>query len=277
MIHAPRLQRTQSLARAIALLRAAAASPGGASTAALARACGLPVATGARLLTTLADAGFVERTATGDGWVLGPELFRLARDGDPHGRLIARARPLMERLAATTGESAMLAVPRPAVAVDVLAQVDAPRLLGPTNWVGQAFPLHASASGKLLLAELADAELDAWISGHPLERYTDQTITDPDALRAELARVRERGYAELVDELEVGLAGLAAAVRTPEGALAAMIGVSGPSFRLTAERRSELLGPILEAAAELGHPTRQASSASRSGVTPSPGRGGRGS
>jgi IclR family transcriptional regulator, acetate operon repressor len=256
MKHAPGLQRTQSLARAIELLQAAAAHPRGASTAVLARDCGLPVATCARLLATLADAGFVDRTAAGDGWVLGPELVRLAREADPHRTLIDRARPLMEQLADSTGESAMLAVARPPLGVDVLVQVDAPRLLGPTNWVGRTFPLHASASGKLVLAELSDTELEAWSSGARLERYTGKTITAPDALRAEVARARRRGYAVLVDELEEGLAAIAAAVRTPDGALAAMIGVSGASVRLTAKRRSELIPQILEAAAELGHPTR---------------------
>ena len=252
MVHAPGLQRTQSLARAITLLRSAGEHPDGASTAALARDCGLPVATGARLLATLADAGFVERTAGGKAWVLGPELFRLARDGDPSRRLVDRARPLMERLAETTGESAMLAIPRAAVEADVVLQVDSGRLLGPTNWVGRSFSLHASAAGKLVLAELSEAELAAWLSRHPLEGYTDHTITDAEALRAELERVRRRRYAELVDELEEGMAAIAAAVRTPDGALAAMPGVSGPTFRLTSRRRSELLPQILKAAAELG-------------------------
>jgi IclR family transcriptional regulator, acetate operon repressor len=251
--HAPGLQRTQSLTRAIALLRAAATHPGGASTAALARAAGLPVATAARLLATLADAGFVERTASGEGWVLGGELVRLARGADPHLNLVERARPLTERLADAAGESAMLAVPRVPVGAEVLVQIDAPRLLGATNWVGRRFPLHASASGKLALAELSEEELAAWISRERLERYTDHTITDPGELRAELARVRRRGYAELADELEEGLAAIAAAVRTSGGALAAMIGVSGPSFRLTPERRAELVPHILDAAGELVH------------------------
>jgi DNA-binding IclR family transcriptional regulator len=252
MSHAPSLQRTQSLTRAITLLRAAAATQGGASTAALARAAGLPVATAARLLATLSDAGFVERTVTDEGWVLGGELVRLARDADPHITLVNRARPLMERLAETAGESAMLAVPCVPVGVEVLLQIDAPRLLGATNWVGRTFPLHASASGKVALAELSDADLAAWISREGLQRYTDHTITDFAELRAELAGVRRRGYAELADELEDGLAAIAAVVRTSGGALAAMIGVSGPSFRLTGKRRAELVPHILDAASELG-------------------------
>lgn len=249
--HAPALQRTQSLARAIALLRLVAARPEGAPTAALARAADLPVATAARLLATLADAGFVERTAADDGWVLGRELIRLVGSADPDRVLVARARPVMDELAEATGESAMLAVPRPPAGADVLVQVDTPRFVGATNWVGRPFPLHASASGKLVLAELSDEALAAWVSHHALERYTDRTITDPAALRAELERVRRRGYAELADELEDGLAAVALPVRSAEGALVAIVGVSGPSFRLDAERRAEALPRIRAAAQKL--------------------------
>jgi IclR family transcriptional regulator, acetate operon repressor len=251
MRHAPALQRTQSLARAITLLRAVAAHPDGAPTAALARAADLPVATAARLLATFADAGFVERTAADDGWVLGAELVRLVRDADPDRMLVDRARPLVERLADATGESAMLAVPRSPVGVDVLVQVDTPRLVGATNWVGRTFPLHASASGKMVLAELSEGDLAAWISRERLERYTDRTIAGAAGLRAELDRVRTRGFAELDDELEEGLAGIAAAVRTPAGTLAGMIGISGPSLRLGSDRRAELIPGILDVAAEL--------------------------
>src|SRR3954464_1928980 len=97
--HAPGLPRAQSLARAAALVRAvgasAAAAPGDASTAALARACALPVATAARLLATLSDEGFVERTADGAGWTLGLPLVALARAADPESaaRAAAAARP----------------------------------------------------------------------------------------------------------------------------------------------------------------------------------------
>jgi IclR family transcriptional regulator, acetate operon repressor len=249
--HAPAIQRTQSLVRAIALLRIAAARPEGAPTAALARAADLPVATAARLLATFADAGFVERTAADDGWVLGRELIRLVSGADPDRVLIARARPLMEELAEATGETAMLAVPRPPAGADVLVQVDTPRFVGATNWVGRPFPLHASASGKLVLAELSDEALAAWASHQRLERYTDNTITDPAALRAELERVRRRGFAELADELEDGLAAIVVPVRGSEGALVAIVGVSGPSFRLGPERRADVLPRIRDAAEKL--------------------------
>jgi DNA-binding IclR family transcriptional regulator len=146
----------------------------------------------------------------------------------------------------------MLAVPRPPVGADVLVQVDTPRFVGATNWVGRAFPLHASVSGKLVLAELSDDAFAAWTSHQRLDRYTDHTITDPVALRDEVERVRRRGYAELADELEDGLAAIGLPVRSPEGTLVAIVGVSGPSFRLGPGRRAEVLPPIRDAADELG-------------------------
>src|SRR3954464_10331538 len=85
--HAPGLPRAQSLSRAAALVRAvgasASAGAGDATPAALARGCALPVATAARLLATLSDEGFVERTADGAGWTLGLPLGQLARAADP--------------------------------------------------------------------------------------------------------------------------------------------------------------------------------------------------
>src|SRR3954466_1791398 len=205
--HAPGLPRAQSLARAAALVPArgagASAGPGDASTAALARRCALPVATAARLLATLSDEGFVERTADGAGWTLGLPLVQLARAVDPDRALLAAAPALLEELAAEAGESAALAVARPGPAMDVIAQADAPGLLGVSRWVGQAFPLHASAPGKLLLPGPAgaapgklvlggpdDDALREWLRRTSPERFTRRTITGVQGLRAELERVR---------------------------------------------------------------------------------------
>lgn len=252
--HAPGLPRAQSLARAAALVRAvgeAAVAGGGAPTAELARRCGLPVATAARLLATLSDEGFVERTADGSAWTIGLPLVRLARAADPDRALLAAGRPLLDEVAAASGESAALAVPRAGPAMDVIAQADGPGLLGVSDWVGRDFPLHASAPGKLVLAELDDGALAGWVARVRPERFTHRTITSLRGLRAELAKIRERGWAELDDELEPGLASVAVTVRGPRGAAIAFIGASGPSARLDAGRRRALAGPLQAAARRL--------------------------
>jgi DNA-binding IclR family transcriptional regulator len=251
--HAPGLPRAQSLTRAAALVRAAGATAvdGGASTAELARRCGLPVATAARLLATLSDEGFVERTTDGGGWTLGLPLVRLARAADPDRALIAAARPLLQALAVEAGESTALAVARPGPTMDVIVQADGPGLLGVSDWVGRVFPLHASAPGKLILAALDDAALRDWVGHARPERFTPRTITSLRGLRAELARIRAQGYAEMQDELEPSLASLAVPVSAAGsgGAPLALIGVSGPTGRLDAGRRRALV-PALRATAE---------------------------
>jgi len=253
-VHAPGLPRAQSLTRAAALVRAvgeASAGGGGATTAALARACGLPVATAARLLATLSDEGFVERTPDGAGWTLGLPLVRLARAADPDRALVAAARPVLEDLADAAGESAALAVARAGPAMDVIAQADGPGLLGVSDWVGREFPLHASAPGKLVLAEHDDEALAAWVARVRPERFTRRTITSGRGLRAELAAIRAQDYAELDGELEPELASLAVTVRGASGAAVAFIGVSGPGGRLDARRRRALLGPLRAAGQRL--------------------------
>ena len=240
--------RTKSLGRAVAVLREVAARPSS-SASELARASGLPRSTVARTLRTLADAGIVEESA--GGWVVGRELIRLARDADPDRRLLDAARPVLERLRDATAESALLAVPRGRPAMEIVLQVDPARLVGVAGWVGVDVPLHASAAGKLILADLGDAELEAWLARTRLARFTRATIGSREALRAELARVRGRGWADLVDELEEGHVSLAVPVRGADGALVAALGLSGPKFRLERARRRELLPRLRRAAAEV--------------------------
>ncbi len=170
--------------------------------------------------------------------------MRLARAADPDRALLAIARPVLEELAVAARESTALAVPRPGPGMDVIAQADAPGLLGASDWVGHDFPLHASAPGKLVLAELDDSQLAQWVQRVRPERFTPRTITSLRGLRAETATIRARGYAEMHDELEPALASLAVTVRGPRGAPLAYIGVSGPSARLDAARRRALLGPV---------------------------------
>jgi DNA-binding IclR family transcriptional regulator len=259
-VHAPGLPRAQSLTRAAALVRAVGEAAvaggggrgaGGATTAALARTCDLPVATAARLLATLSDEGFVERTPDGAGWTLGLPLVRLARAADPDRALVAAGRPVLEELAQAGGESAALAVARIGPTMDVIAQADGPGLLGVSDWVGREFPLHASAPGKLVLAELDDAALASWVERVRPARFTRRTITSLRGLRAELAAIRAQGYAELDDELEPELASLAVTVRGANGTALAFIGLSGPSGRLDARRRRALLAPLRAAGQQL--------------------------
>jgi IclR family pca regulon transcriptional regulator len=239
--------RTQSLTKAIALLRAMEHFPRGVTTAQLARVTGLPPATAGRLMATLQDAGFVDRDD--EGWSIGRELERIAQRAEPQRALARRAQPLLTELAGAAKESAMLGVPRGRTRVVVVAQADGPRLLGITNWVGRSIDdLHASAAGKLLLAELDDRAAAGWIRRARPSRLTSRTIVTPAALAAEIAVVRDQGWAEIDGESEPGLGSVAVPVRDASGRLVGMIGYSGPSERLD---RAALVAPLQRAASML--------------------------
>lgn len=245
----PGIPRTKSLGRAIGLLHAAGARPTGSSASELARVTSLPRSTVTRTLRTLADFGLVEEGPDG-GWVLGYELVRLARAADPHRELVEAAYPALTRLRDAAGESALLAVPRGRPGMEILLQLDTRLHVGVANWVGTDVPLHASSAGKLVLGRLNDQELEEWLAA-PLASFTKRTITAPAALRAELARVRRQGWAEIADELEAGLASISVPVQSSGGELAAVIGISGPTFRLGRTRRRELLPALRAAAGEI--------------------------
>jgi IclR family acetate operon transcriptional repressor len=136
--------------------------------------------------------------------------------------------------------------------VEQIAQVDSRYMIGGTNWVGLAVPLHCSALGKVLLA-FGAAELPPG----RLQQRTAKTITTRQGLRAELAAVRDRGYALTDQELEPGLVAVAAPVFADGPAAVAAISVSAPATRLTADQVGVTAARCVAAAdalsAALGH------------------------
>ena len=129
----------------------------------------------------------------------------------------------MERIGEETSETVHLSVTRGEKVVQV-AQVDSRYLLGTRDWTEIEVPPHTSALGKVFYAWGALPVPDG-----PLERLTEATITDPDALRRDGARTRKRGWAVTDDELEVGLTGIAVPVHGPRGDVVAALGISGPT------------------------------------------------
>jgi DNA-binding IclR family transcriptional regulator len=203
----------------------------------LAGETGLSTAELEPLLAVLGHHGLVSRDADGDTVRPGPAALRFARSDLGLADLIEVARPSMRRLAAESGETANLIMPRPG-GTEAIAQIDGSHLLGVTNWVGRPLALHTTAAGKVFLAygvsSLPEGELEA---------LTPATITSRERLAAELETVRERGYAILIDELETGLSAVAAPVRERGGNVVAVLCVSGASLRL-APQRLELLGRV---------------------------------
>jgi DNA-binding IclR family transcriptional regulator len=227
--------RVQSVQRAAALLEAIADSPEPQTAPDLAERCGLNRSTAWRILTTLEDEGLVARDVATNRYSVGHAITRLAAAGaDSLPRL---ARPHLEDLSHRTGETVSLAVPRRLQLVYV-DQVQAPHVMA-ADWLGRAVPLHATSTGKALLAWLPPEEIDAAVS-QPLARFTERTITDPSRLRDELDRVRRRGYAVSRGELEAALWGASAPVLDRRGRAIAVVSVWGAEGRLRTRGLDEL-------------------------------------
>jgi DNA-binding IclR family transcriptional regulator len=202
------------------------------------------------MIQTLEQEGFLLRIPGDDRVLLGPELLRLARNTDEQLLLREVARPIIADLVATLRETVTLSVVAPDSGLDVVSQVDAPAQLRPQSWVGQRFPLHASASGKVLLAAYDDERLERFL-GEPLARFTASTITAADELRGDLERVREQRYAVSRDEEEEGLSGISTGIRGPVDELLGVLTVSGPTQRLDRQRGRHAVDRLLRAAGQI--------------------------
>jgi DNA-binding IclR family transcriptional regulator len=238
--------RIQSIDRAVELLEAIAGAPEPETAPVLADRCGLNRSTAWRILATLEHHGLVERDPGTNRYSLGFAVAKLAAAAG-HEPLVRRAHPVLRRLADATGETVNLAVARRLELV-YADQVQARHVMAP-NWLGHPVPLHATSTGKAFLAALPPEELDAVLRAG-LERFTDTTITEPDALRAELAAVREQGYAVSHGELERALWGVSAAARDAAGRPAAVVSVWGADARVR-DRLDELGAAAAAAAGEL--------------------------
>ena len=153
----------QSVQKAMTLLRATATHPDGASVSALARAAGLPRPTALRLIQTMEREGLLLRIPEADRVLLGPELIRLAREVDMGTMLRELAGARLGELSETLRETVTLSVTAPDGGLDVVHQVDGPQHLVPRSWLGQRFALHASSSGKVLLAGYDDERLERFL------------------------------------------------------------------------------------------------------------------
>jgi len=216
---------TQAVDRAAQLLVEVTRHGAPVSFAELAAASGLAKSTASRLLAALERNGLVRRDGAGR-FVPGEVFVSYAWRGGAEADLVSIAQPVLAELGEQTGETINLGVPRDGGLVEQIAQIDSTYLIGGTNWVGLAVPLHCAALGKVLLA-FGAAELPVG----RLERRTPRTITSRVALADELAAVRERGYAVTIEELEPGLIAVAAPVNSGNSVVAAL-SVSGPAGRL---------------------------------------------
>lgn len=244
----PRPASIQSVDRALQVLEILARQ-GQVGVSDIAETLGVHRSTVSRLVSVLERRGFVEQLADRGKYRLGFTLVRLAGATMATRDLGKESRDICEPLATEVGETVNLAILEGDRAINI-TESNGPLGIALRTWVGQSSPAHATSSGKVLLAALADTELDGVLEPE-LEEFTGQTIVDRGVLREQLRLITGRGWSTAVEELEEGLNAIAAPVRDHMGDVVAALSISGPSFRLTTDLMNELSPRVRAAALEV--------------------------
>ncbi len=244
--------QVQSLSRALTLLERIAMSEAGITLSDLAQAVGLAASTTHRLLNTLEQHGFASLDADRGVWFVGVRAFTVGNAFLADRDVVSIARPFMRRLMERSGESVNLAILDDGEVV-FLAQVQCREMMRMMVRLGGRAPVHASGAGKSLLAAMPPLEAQRTLARHGLKRFTDNTMGTPDALAADLERVRQRGFALDDEEHAVGLRCVAATLHDEHGDAVAAVSLSGPRARMTDERIQRLGRMVVDTADDVTH------------------------
>jgi IclR family acetate operon transcriptional repressor len=237
----------KSLLKSLEVLEAVAEmQPVGVSD--IARRLDLPKSTAQRILQTFGATGWL-RPVGGDAtrWQIGQRVLRLQVPELQGGQLYVVARAPMQELRDQVNETVHLSIPDGLNAMLLIDRVDCTQNVRTFSPIGDRSPIHATAIGMALMAHLSPDEVNAIIQ-HGLTRYTDNTITDPAVLRAELERVRERGYSLNLCCYRPAVCAVGAAILNSQGRPVGGLCISMPASRYV-EDNEKIWGGMVSAAA----------------------------
>lgn len=247
-----RPRTVQSVEHAADILQALGAESGPLGTSELARKTGLSKTSVHHLLATMEARRLVMRDGPSAKFRLGWALYELGTSVSRSVDLARIARPYLDRLAVQTRESVLLGILHDD-SVLYLDRGEPPQGLRMTANAGRRGPLHATASGKVLLAFCRDPVISDRVLTTALPRYTPTTVIDPEMLRQQLAEVRSNGYAVCWQEREVGLCSVAVGLRDFTGSVVGSLAIAGPASRLTSSSLHEHLPPLQAARQKIEH------------------------
>ena len=240
-------QGAQAALRAVRLLKLFSNEHPEMSLAELSKASGLNKTTTHRLLRALQSESLIERNQATSKYSLGAGLMALGVQALASSDLRRRVRPMLRSLAQETGETTTLEVPVEDSML-VLDEVAGRHMVAPAGNVGTVWPLHATSSGKALMAfeENGIERLN-----YDLKPIASQTMTTPQSFEHQFMEIRKRGYAVTVDELEDGFSAVATVIRGGLGEVQATLAIGGPTQRMNAARRAQLGASLCQVAARL--------------------------
>lgn len=239
----------RSFARGLAVIEALGRSPGRFTLAELATATDINRAAARRVLLTLIELGYCQ--SDGRYFRLTPRTLGLGLSFLNGLPFWGYAQQVLEELREEIGESCAMAILDGSDILYIL-RLPARRILATNLGIGSRLPAHAVSLGRVLLAGLPPDQLDAYLARSSRQAFTSRTITDAEALRSELSRVRDQGYAWIESELDPAICGLSVPVRDGARQVVAAISVNAIAGSLSeAEAKERLLLPLRRAAEEI--------------------------
>jgi IclR family transcriptional regulator, acetate operon repressor len=242
--------------RVVDLLEVMAASGDGLALRELSARLDAPKTSLLPLLRALTARRYLDQAATGE-YRLGPKAVELGAGVGAQRELPAASRPALAELMRRTGETVYLStLSADGASVVFIDKLESAHIIRYAAGVGDRRPLHATSSGKAILAFLPEPRREELLRSLPLSRYTERTVTSPAALRAALEEIRHTGVSVTLDELARGAAGIAAPVFDRDGRVVGACAIGAPTDRVRARLRQ--LGVDVRAAARaistvLGH------------------------
>jgi IclR family acetate operon transcriptional repressor len=236
--------------RLFALLEVIASKDQYFSLQSLADETAVPKPTLHRMLQQLETAQLLERSGDGRHYGTGVRLRRLAENLLMNDTAHGARHAVLRNLVAELGESVNLTALSGSEVI-YLDRVETPAPLRFYLHPGSRVPVHCSASGKVFLSQMAAAQRQRLLANAPLEAYTPKTLTAPEALEAEIRKVKHQGFALDNEEFLPGLLCVAVAVPSGGGRSNLCVAVQAPLMRLTADKALALLPALQRAAAAL--------------------------
>jgi IclR family pca regulon transcriptional regulator len=201
-----------------------------------------------RYLVSLVHYGYADT----DGkhyWLL-PSILRLGRSYLEAARLPRLVQPFMQRLSMQTGETANLSV-LDGHEIVYLTRSNSPRIISIGFHVGARVPAHVVSPGFVILATFSRDKLDAWLKAQEFGQFTDETITDPERLKAAIAQARRQGYWLADQYIDMGLRGLAVPLHDRNGRCVGALSITFQSQAYPGDASLTRLLPGLQEAAQM--------------------------
>ena len=236
----------QSVERIFQLIEHLAAHPTGVSLQRLAEETGLAKSTVHRLLASLVGLGYVVQDEENGHYRLTLKMFELSSGIVDSMDIMGVAKAHLERLSQRTGEAVHLVIRDGRDIVYIYKTESGPMRM--SSRVGLRSPLYCTGVGKSIMAYLPEDEVEKIWNGSQVVQFTPKTLTTLEALREDLVRVRERGYAIDDEEHDLGVRCMAAPVRNWKGDPVGAISISGPAARMTDDTMAQLVAPLQETA-----------------------------